>query len=173
MKALILAAGYGTRLLPYTKITPKTLFTFSGRPLLDTIICNLIDAGCQSIIINTHHLYQQLDSFLAQQSYSIPVMTRYEPEILGTAGALKNVADFWDNTPFMVINSDVFTDINLKDVYDIHISHDHPITLVLHDDEAFNTVCLDKNGFVSGFHPKTSFSPPAHPLPVGSKHRQL
>ncbi len=172
MKALILAAGYGTRLLPYTKTTPKTLFTFSGRPLLDTIICNLVDAGCQSIIINTHHLYQQLDSFLACQSYSIPVMTRYEPEILGTAGAIKNVADFWDNTPFMVINSDVITDINLKDVYDIHISHDHPITLVLHNDEAFNTVCLDKNGFVSGFHPKTPLSPPAHSLPVDPKQSQ-
>ena len=161
MKALILAAGFGTRLLPYTKTTPKALFPVAGRPLLHIIISSLQYAGCQAVIINTHHLYKKIDSYLARQNYAIPVITRYEPEILGTAGAIKNVADFWDDHPFMVINSDILTDIDLKKVYEFHLNHDHPVTLVLHDDPKFNTVSVDKDGFIIEFHDSTSLPP--HP----------
>jgi aminoglycoside/choline kinase family phosphotransferase/dTDP-glucose pyrophosphorylase len=161
MKALILAAGFGIRLLPFTKNTPKALFPVSGRPLLDTIILNLENAGCKAIIINTHHLYKEIDSYLARKKYAIPVITRYEPEILGTGGAIKNVADFWDDNPFMVINSDIVTDINLKKVYDFHLNHKHPATLVLHDYPRFNTVSINKNGFITYFHETTPL--PSHP----------
>ncbi len=152
MKALILAAGFGTRLLPYTANTPKPLFTIAERPILDTIICNLQHAGSKAIIVNTHHLHLKIDSFLSQQKYTISVITRHEPEILGTAGAIKNVADFWNDNPFIVINSDIVTDINLKKVYDFHLNHNHPVTLVLHDDMEFNTVSVDKEGFVTDFN---------------------
>ncbi|HUV49747.1 MAG TPA: sugar phosphate nucleotidyltransferase [Anaerolineae bacterium] len=150
MKAMILAAGLGTRLLPFTEFTPKPLFTISGNPLLDIIIHSLESAGCTAVIINTHHLYKEIDSFLASQQYAIPVSTRYEPMILGTAGAIKNAADFWDNQPFMVINSDIVTDIDLRKVYDFHLSHNHQATLVLHDCAEFNNVCVDKNDFITG-----------------------
>lgn len=155
MKALILAAGFGTRLLPFTKNTPKALFPVAGRPLLHIIILSLQNSGCKAVIINTHHLYKQIDSYLLQQKYAIPVITRYEPEILGTGGAIKNVADFWDDNPFMVINSDIFTDIDLKKVYDFHLNHSHPVTLVLHDDPQLNTVLVNKNGFITDFHDST------------------
>ena len=59
MKAMILAAGYGTRLRPYTNHTPKPLFSIAGRPLLDEIIRRLVRAGCDAVIINTHHLHRQ------------------------------------------------------------------------------------------------------------------
>ena len=131
MKALILAAGLGTRLRPYSENTPKPLFTIAKRPLLDIIISNLIDSGCKAIIVNTHHLHQKIDSYLARKKYPVPVTTRHEPDILGTGGAIKNVADFWDNTPFMVINSDIVTDIDFKGVYEFHLNHCHPVTLVL------------------------------------------
>jgi len=166
MKALILAAGFGTRLLPYTKNTPKTLFSVAGRPLLHIIILSLQNAGCKAVIINTHHLYKKIDSFLALQKYAIPVITRYEPEILGTGGAIKNVADFWNDHPFMVINSDIVTDIDLKKVYEFHLNHRHPVTLVLHDDPRFNTVSVNKNGFITDFHDSTPL--PSHPV-SGSK----
>jgi len=65
MKALILAAGYGTRLRPYTSHTPKPLFTIAGRPLLGVIIDKLQQAGCKSIIINTHHLHHDIEAFVA------------------------------------------------------------------------------------------------------------
>ena len=110
MKAMILAAGLGSRLRPFTANTPKPLFPVAGRPLLDIIIRSLQNAGCEAIIINTHHLYKKIDSFLSGRKYSIPVFTRYEPLILGTGGAIKNVADFWDDQPFMVVNSDILTD---------------------------------------------------------------
>jgi len=165
MKALILAAGFGTRLLPFTKNIPKALFPVAGRPLLDIIILSLQNAGCKAVIINTHHLYKKIDSYLARQKYAIPVTTRYEPEILGTGGAIKNVADFWDHNPFMVINSDIVTDIDLKKVYDFHLNHSHPVTLVLHDDPLFNTVTVNKDGFIKYLHDST---PLPSPLASGS-----
>lgn len=151
MKALILAAGFGTRLLPFTATTPKPLFPVSGRPLLDILISSLQQAGCQEIIINTHHLHHAIDTFLAGQEYTIPVYTRYESEILGPGGAIKNVEDFWDQEPFWVINSDIVTDIPLKDIYEYHLSHNHPATLVFYDDAEFNTVAIDTEGFVLSF----------------------
>ncbi len=151
MKALILAAGYGTRLQPYTDHTPKPLFTIAGRPLLGVIIDKLQQAGCKSVIINTHHLHHAIEAFVAAQGYSIPVATRYEPKILGTGGAIKNVADFWDTQPFMVINADIVADVDLYDVYQAHCRHHPPATLVLCDDSAFNTVAVKQNRWITGF----------------------
>jgi len=151
MKALILAAGYGTRLQPYTNHTPKPLFTIAGRPLLGVIIDKLQQAGCKSVIINTHHLHHDIEAFVAAQRYSIPVTTRYEPKILGTGGAIKNVADFWDTQPFMVINADIVADVDLYDVYQAHCRHHPPATLVLCDDPAFNTVAVKQNRWITGF----------------------
>jgi aminoglycoside/choline kinase family phosphotransferase/dTDP-glucose pyrophosphorylase len=156
MKAMILAAGLGKRLRPFTANTPKPLFPVAGRPLLDTIIRSLQNAGCEAIIINTHHLYKKIDSFLSGRKYSIPVFTRYEPLLLGTGGAIKNVADFWDDQPFMVINSDILTDIDLRDVYDFHLNHKYTATLVLHDYKEFNNVLISKEDFIRGFYEEKS-----------------
>jgi NDP-sugar pyrophosphorylase family protein len=152
MKALILSAGLGTRLRPYTDHTPKPLFTICGRPLLDITITKLIEAGCESIMINTHHLHTQIEAFIAQQTYAIPIETRYEPHILGTGGAIINVKDFWNDHPFMVINADIVTTIDFRAVYDFHRQHGHLVTLVLADDPEFNSVITDANGFVARFH---------------------
>lgn len=151
MKALILAAGLGTRLLPYTQHTPKPLFTLSGRALLDITICNLEKAGFESVMINTHHLHRKIEAFLSTRDYAIRVETCHEPSILGTGGAVKNVADFWTDQPFLVINSDIVTDIDLKKVYDFHQNHPFTATMVLVDDPKVNTVQVDRDGFVSGF----------------------
>ncbi|MGD9082034.1 MAG: sugar phosphate nucleotidyltransferase [Desulfobacterales bacterium] len=169
MKALILAAGFGTRLLPFTKNTPKALFPVSGHPLLHFIILSLQHSGCNAVIINTHHLYKKIDAYLAGQKYAIPVITRYEPEILGTGGAIKNVADFWDDHPFMVINSDIVTDIDLKKVYKFHLNHSHPVTLVLYDDPGFNTVSINKDGFITKFHDSTPLT--SQPVSGSNIHR--
>ena len=67
MKAMILAAGFGTRLLPYTRSTPKPLFTIAERPILDLAIRRLAAAGCHALIINTHHLHDQIDAFPSGQ----------------------------------------------------------------------------------------------------------
>ena len=155
MKALILAAGLGTRLRPYTNHTPKALFTISDRPLLDIMITRLIEAGCEAIIINTHHLNDRIESFIAQQSYAIPVLTRFEPQILGTGGAIRNVRNFLNDRPFMVINGDIVTTIDFKQVYDFHCQHLHPATLVLVDDPELNSVACDAEGFVVEFQQRS------------------
>ncbi|MDQ1329832.1 MAG: hypothetical protein QG578_94 [Thermodesulfobacteriota bacterium] len=163
MKALILAAGLGTRLAPYTDHTPKPLFPVAGRPLLDIIIRNLEAAGCESIIINTHHLHNKIDAFLNSRQYSIPVKTLYEPVILGTGGAIKNAGAFWNNRPFIVINSDIYTDIDLSKVYRFHLDHDHTATLVLTDYEEFNNVLVGKDDSIIGFGNRCADSlPPAN-----------
>ncbi len=136
---------------PIREHTPKPLFSIAGRPLLDVIIDQLQKAGCKAVIINTHHLHHKIEAFLATQKYSLEVITRYEPQILGTGGAIKNVADFWDDQPFMVVNADIASDIDLAGVYRAHCRH-HPLaTLVLCDDPAFNSVAVRQNKYVTGF----------------------
>lgn len=164
MKALILCAGLGTRLLPHTRSIPKPLFPINGKPLLDRIIRSLIQARCRSIMINTHHLHHGIEAFLAEQRYPIPVQTCYEPWILGTGGAIHNVRDFWDPDAFMVINGDIVTDLDLKAVYDFHQHHGHPVTLVLHDFPEINTVSVDANQSVIGFDDR-DFVPSDQDLP--------
>ena len=157
MKAMILAAGFGTRLLPYTGFRPKALFTIADQPILDLMIRQLVTAGCRAIVVNTHHLHDQIEAFVARSKYTIPVQTRFEAVIRGTGGAVKNVADFWDNQPFMVVNSDIVTDIDLEAVYRFHQQHPQPVTLVLHDAPAFNTVAVGSDDLLTGFgNPSTS-----------------
>ena len=94
MKALVLAAGFGTRLLPHTKKRPKPLFTLAGDAILGITIKRLIEIGCRDIIVNTHHLYRQIETYISQAGFPIPVHTIHEPKILDTGGAIKNVKDF-------------------------------------------------------------------------------
>jgi NDP-sugar pyrophosphorylase family protein len=148
---MILAAGLGTRLQPYTHIIPKPLFPVAGRPLLGIAIDNLIAAGCEALVINTHHLHERIENFIAQRSDDIEVQTRYEPTILGTGGAIQNVADFWDQGPFMVVNADIFSTIDLQQLYAYHRAHDHPVTLALYDEPGINTVAVNSDGFITDF----------------------
>lgn len=151
MKALVLAAGFGTRLLPHTRHTPKPLFTINGKPLIDHIIRRLIAAGVEAVAVNTHHLHRQIETFVEQTDYPVPVTTKHEPDILGTGGAIRNLSDFWDDRPFWVVNSDIFTDIDLEAVAAFHHTHAHPATLALVDDPEFNTVHIDRENRVIGF----------------------
>lgn len=153
---MILSAGLGTRLLPHTNILPKPLFTISGAPLLHLIIQALQDHGFTDIAVNTHHLHTQVEQFLEKQHYKNHVLTRYEPEILETGGAIKNLSDFFGPDPFIVINCDIFTDINLSDVYRYHLSHHHPVTMVMHDYKKFNNVRVNNDGCVEAFRQKKS-----------------
>ncbi len=151
MKAMILAAGLGTRLRPYSEHTPKPLFTIDDRPVLEMAIEKLVRAGCESVIINTHHLHQQIESYVAEKDFPVPVLTRHEPEILGTGGGIRNIADVWDDGPLLVINADIVSDIDLLDVHNHHCSHRHPVTMVMHDYEQFNSVIVNNERFVTGF----------------------
>ena len=123
MKALVLAAGLGTRLRPFSEHTPKPLFTLDGRPLLGRIIDQLIAAGARTIAVNTHHLAEQIEAYLAAEPFAARIILRHEPAILGTGGAIRNTADIWGTAPFVVVNGDVATDIDLAAVYRYHAGH--------------------------------------------------
>ncbi len=153
MKALVLAAGLGTRLRPYTDRTPKPLFTLDGRPLLGHVVQQLIKAGAKTIVVNTHHRAEKIEAYLAGECFGAEIVLRHEPEILGTGGAIRNSDDIWGAAPFMVVNSDIATDIDFAAVYRFHTGHGHPATLVLCHDPAFNTVAVDAAGCVVGFSP--------------------
>ncbi len=151
MKALILAAGFGNRLQPYTKTLPKPLFPIANRPLIDIHILRLIEAGCEQIFVNVHHLHQKIEEYIRLRNYPVPVVTRYEKPILGTGGAIKNLCNELDGAPFLVINGDIFSDIDYRKVYQFHCNHDNPATLALIDDPRFNTVSVDGQQFITSF----------------------
>lgn len=160
MKALILAAGYGTRLRPHTTHIPKPLFPVAGRPVIDLTIRRLMDQGITAVIINVHHLHQKITAYIKSQNYPIPVVTRYEKKILGTGGAIRNVADFFDDQPFLVINSDIVTNIDVSSVFAFHRQHGHPATLVMHDYPMFNKVWTDDNDNILAFSGTVQNLPP-------------
>lgn len=113
MKAMVLAAGLGTRLRPLTEQTPKCLMPLAGRPLLDWTLKWIRRCGVTECIINLHYLDDQVRAFVGDGSkYGLRVGYSYEPELLGTAGAVKKVADFFDR-PFYVIYSDNFSQWDL------------------------------------------------------------
>ena len=151
MKALILAAGFGTRLAPHTRTTPKALFPVAGVPVLGRMIVRLKQAGCEGVAVNAHHLAPQIQSFLAENDFGLPVTLSREPEILGTGGAIRHLADYWDDEPFMVVNADIITDIDLAEVYRRHCMQGARVTLVTHDREPFNQVWVDGRDRIVGF----------------------
>ena len=133
MKALILAAGFGTRLAPHTRTFPKALFPVGGIPVLGRMIALLKRAGCTAVAVNAHHLAHRIQSYLAENDFGMPVTLSHEPEILGTAGAIRHLAHYWDDDPFIVVNADIVTDIKLADVYRRHQEQKAQVTLVMHD----------------------------------------
>ena len=153
MKALILAAGYGTRLLPHTLQIPKPLFTLNSRPILEHLVKQLIEYGCERIFINTHHLHEQVEAFA--DLFPDWVRTIYEPVILDTGGAIANARPFLDQGPFFVINSDIIFNVDLTRVYESHMASNCIATLVLHDYKKFNKISVDDQGYIQSFDSTT------------------
>lgn len=118
MKAMVLAAGLGTRLRPYTLVTPKCLMPVCGRPLMDWTLHWLRRFGVTECVVNLHHLPEQVQGFVGDGSrYDLRVHYSLEPELLGTAGAVASVAEFFDG-PFYVIYSDNFSQWDLTRLKD-------------------------------------------------------
>ena len=151
MKALILAAGLGTRLDPYTRALPKALFPLAGIPVLQRMIDNLKRAGCSAIAVNAHHLAERIEDFLTGTDFGLPVTISREPQICGTGGAIRRLAHFWDKAPFWVVNADIVTDIDLAGAYRRHCDRNARVTLVMHDRQPFNQVWVGNDDRISGF----------------------
>lgn len=106
MKALLLAAGLGTRLRPITNNIPKCLVPINGKPLLEYWLENLSKVGIKEFLINTSYLHHQVEDFVIRSKYKDMVTLVYEEELLNTGGTLLKNEEFFNNEPFMLVHAD-------------------------------------------------------------------
>ena len=125
MKAMIFAAGLGSRLKPLTDTMPKALVPIAGRPMLEHVILKLKAAGFTEIVINIHHFGDQILDFLkANGNFGLTIHISDERELLlDTGGGVRKARPFFENSdePFLIHNVDILSDVNLKELYDYHL----------------------------------------------------
>jgi NDP-sugar pyrophosphorylase family protein len=132
MRAMILAAGYGTRLWPLTIDRAKPAIPFMGRPLVGYVAEYLAQFGCREIAVNLHHQAESVRAALgAGTSFGVRLQYFDEPEILGTSGALDNAREFLARDTFIVVNGKIATNINLREALATHRRARALATLVL------------------------------------------
>lgn len=150
MKAVVLCAGFGTRLLPLTDRIAKPLLPVANRPMLDLVLDRLLAAGVDHVGINLHHKADQLLEHLQRGSRSLSIHTVVEPQILDTGGGIANFRDWvGEGESVLVHNSDIVTDIDISAVMTEHERSGADVTLTLVDDSRFNVVGVDADGFVT------------------------
>ncbi len=134
-KAMILAAGFGKRMLPLTKKIPKPLIKIGPKNLLERTIELLIKIGIDEIIINTHHLSKEIDNFLEHQNYQISISAIKEEVLLDTGGGILNATKNFKDDPFFVLNPDTIWNKNyyeeLKILENSYLKNNKPILLLV------------------------------------------
>lgn len=150
-KAFVLAAGFGTRMLPLSRDLPKPMMPLWGRPLLEHVLLLLRDWGVRDVLVNTHHRPGELIRWAAGRPVAgLRVNFSFEPEILGTGGALRRAAWFLDDRPFWLINADVAADLDPAPLLRA-FARLHPLAaLWLHPSLGPRTVSME-NGLVTSF----------------------
>jgi len=139
MQAMLLAAGLGTRLRPYTYIRPKPLFPIVNKPLLRILTAALRDVGAGPLVVNCHWLADQIKMFFRGDP---DIIIQFEPEILGTGGCLRLALEHFDSSPILVMNGDIFHSIDPATVYEHHVHSGNAVTLAVHDYPRFNNVLV-------------------------------
>ncbi len=152
MQAMILAAGLGTRLRPYTLMRPKPLFPVLNHPLLLRHLDQVRQAGCAPIVVNAHHLAAQIAGLLVSEP---DVVLQTEDEILGTGGGLRQALGRFGPEPILVVNGDIFHNIDPRWVLAGHRRNGGPVTLVLHDYPRFNQVAVNADLTIRSFGRQT------------------
>jgi NDP-sugar pyrophosphorylase family protein len=154
MRAMILAAGYGTRLWPLTEDRTKPALPFLARPLCGYVAEYLAQHGCRDVIVNLHHRPESVRQALGDGSrFGVHLEYIMEPEILGTSGAVINARAFFDEEPFVVINGKIVTDIDLSAAIAHHHASGAIATLILKENpqrERFSVVQV-ADGLITGF----------------------
>lgn len=149
MQAMILAAGFGTRLLPHTRQKPKPLFPVLNQPLLLITIRRLQRMGFDHIIVNCHHLKEQVAAAVAGLD---GVVLQEEEVILGTGGGLRRALAALRDEPLLVTNGDIYHTIDYREVYTAHRQNNCCATLAMRDFPRFNTVWTSGDRVI-GFKP--------------------
>ena len=152
MKAMVLAAGLGTRLRPLTYEIPKPMVPVIDRPVMAHIVDMCRRQGFGKLIANLHYFPDTIKEYFGDS-----IEYRYEEELLGTAGGVRNVRDFFGDDPVVVISGDALTDIDLNALLERHKSHGGIGTLTVKrvdDTREYGVVLHDNDGRISGFQEK-------------------
>jgi len=146
MKAMILAAGLGTRLRPLTDNRPKALVEVGGRTLLEITLARLRGFGVHDVIINAHHFADQIAKYLeAKNNFGMHIEISREDVLLDTGGGLKKAAYFFQETdePFVLHNVDVISAIDLGRMVQFHTTHRGLATLAVQDRKTSRYLLFD------------------------------
>lgn len=167
MKAMIFAAGEGLRLRPLTEKTPKALVPVAGRPMIDYPLLLLRHYGIREVIINLHHLGEQIEAYLGDGSnFGLNVAYSKEQELLDTGGGLLKAKPFLQDDTFIVVNTDVLIDLPLAELIEFHRRKKATATLVLRPDELadrYGSIDIDSEGRIDRFLRAKNPAPPAGP----------
>jgi mannose-1-phosphate guanylyltransferase len=134
VKAVLMAAGLGTRLRPLTDRVPKCLVPVAGRPLLDHWFDLLAEAGVRDVLINTHHLPEQVRAYIAARNATGAwrVVESHEPKLLGSGGTVHATRAWADGaSTVLVVYSDNLSDIDVASFLRFHRAHGDPLTMML------------------------------------------
>ena len=159
MKALVFAAGLGTRLRPLTDHQPKALVPVGGVPMLERVILRLKKAGFDDITVNIHHFGQQIVDFLeAKQQFGLHIHISDERDLLlDTGGGILKAKPLLDSgEPFLVHNADIITDIDLNAFYRYHLEHKADATLLVSQRETSRYLLFDTSGRLQGWTNKNT-----------------
>lgn len=167
MKALLLAAGVGSRLRPITLDTPKCLVKIDDRPLLDYWLEQLFGSGIfDGVVINTHYLPVAVSAFVEAHPNRDRITLIYEPELRGTGGTLIDCRSLLDSDDFLVAHADNLTLFDPKDFWQHHQARPAEcfgtlMTFIAPDPRSCGVLDLDERGIVRGFYEKVP-NPPSN-----------
>jgi len=130
-KAMVLAAGFGTRLRPLTELLPKPLVPLANRPLIHFAFAQLEKAGVRDVVVNSHHLGTKIPETLGASHGLLRLSYSHEAEILGTGGGLVQARDRLESGPFFLLNGDVLSDVDLKAAWEHHRQGNFAATMVV------------------------------------------
>ena len=153
MMAVILAGGKGTRLKPFTATIPKPLLPLGDVPVIEVVLRQLADLGFKRVVITLGHMAHLFSAVLGDGSrWGIHIDYFREEEPLGTAGALRHLVDLDEN--FLVMNGDLLTTLNYRDLFTRHVSRGAWGTIALHRREVqidYGVVLMDERGYLKDY----------------------
>ena len=164
MKAILLAAGLGTRLKPLTDWTPKCLMKINGVPLLEIWLNKLFEANIESVLINTHYLSSSVIDYLANSKYQEKITIVHEPVLLGTAATLIKNLTFFEGRDGLLIHADNYCTADLKKFIQMHTKRPvsceiSMMTFTTDQPQNCGIVVINKQNIVIEFYEKQSKPP--------------
>lgn len=152
MNGMILAAGFGARLLPHTERMPKPLFPILDKTLLEIAIDKVKMANPNHIVINVCYLGEQIIDFLESRDFGVEIKISHEPSLLGTGGGIKYARRWLDSDDFVVLNSDILVDVEWDTLIKAHKDKEATATLALRSNNMeYGALSIDSNNKITRF----------------------